>query len=46
MGIILEDMKTTERYSALEVLTIIALKDAVKVNKVISYLNCYSEKGE
>jgi len=46
MGITLEDMKTIECYSALEVSTIIALKDAVKANKVISYLSGYSEKEE
>lgn len=46
MGISLEDMKTIECYSATEIATIIALKEAVKANKVISYLSGYSEKEE
>lgn len=46
MGITLEDMKTIECYSSTEIATIIALKEAVKANKVISYLSGYSEKEE
>lgn len=46
MNISLEDMKTIECYSAPEVATIIALKEAVKANKVISYLSGHTEKEE
>ena len=46
MNISLEDMKTIECYSAQEVATIIALKEAVKANKVISYLSGHTEKDE
>jgi len=46
MNISLEDMKTIECYSAPEVATIIALKESVKANKVISYLSGHTEKDE
>jgi len=46
MNISLEDMKTIECYSAPEVATIISLKEAVKANKVISYLSGHTEKDE
>lgn len=46
IGITLEDMKTIECYSAIEVATIISLKEAVKANKVITYLSGYTEKAK
>lgn len=42
----LDDVKIIEFYSPSEIVTVIALRDAVKANKVISCLSGYQEQEQ